>query len=271
MKAKFNKLYDPRNNNLMCINGQLMLLDLIDKLEGHCELIQSNTDGLIISIPDTDEAFEAVDDICYEWEQRTGMGLGLDVISEIWQKDVNNYIWVDAEGGIERIGAYVKPLNDLDYDLPIVNKAVVDYLLNGIAPEKTVKTCTTLREFQRVVKVSSKYMHGLYSPTITEKKIRDDQGRLKTIKVFTGGEIQADTTFRVFASTNPAHGGMFKVSGKQDRWGRPKNPERFADTPDHCFFINTSVEGLPVPDELDREWYVAMAWKRLNDFGVERR
>lgn len=60
MKDETNPAYDPRNNNCMCINGQLMLLDLIEHLEAvpGFELIQSNTDGLIIWIPDTDEAFE---------------------------------------------------------------------------------------------------------------------------------------------------------------------------------------------------------------------
>lgn len=33
MKDKYNPLYDPRNNNLMCVNGQLMLLDLLERLE----------------------------------------------------------------------------------------------------------------------------------------------------------------------------------------------------------------------------------------------
>lgn len=62
MKDETNAAYDPRNNNCMCINGQLMLLDLIEHLEvvPGFELIQSNTDGLIIWIPDTDEAFERI-------------------------------------------------------------------------------------------------------------------------------------------------------------------------------------------------------------------
>lgn len=56
----------------MCINGQLMLLDLIEHLEviPGFQLIQSNTDGLIVKVPDTDEAFAMMDDICWEWEQR---------------------------------------------------------------------------------------------------------------------------------------------------------------------------------------------------------
>lgn len=126
MKDATNAAYDPRNNNCMCINGQLMLLDLIEHLEAvpGLELIQSNTDGLIIWIPDTDEAFNMVDDICWEWEQRCSTEqcsilLELDNISEIYQKDVNNYLWVDIDGGVERIGAYVKELSPIDNDLPI--------------------------------------------------------------------------------------------------------------------------------------------------------
>ena len=63
----YSLAYDPRRNHEVTINGQLLLLDLLEKLEGHCEIIQSNTDGLIIQIPDTDEAFNTIDDICYEW------------------------------------------------------------------------------------------------------------------------------------------------------------------------------------------------------------
>ena len=75
-KDKYSKAYDPRQANNVCINGQLLLLDLIEKIENHCELIQSNTDGLIIQIDEKD--FDLIDDICYEWEKRTRMSLGFD-------------------------------------------------------------------------------------------------------------------------------------------------------------------------------------------------
>lgn len=49
-KDEYNNLYDPRQSNNVCITGQLLLLDLIDKLEPHIKLIQSNTDGLFFSV-----------------------------------------------------------------------------------------------------------------------------------------------------------------------------------------------------------------------------
>lgn len=233
--------YDPRQANNVCVNGQLLLLDLLEHLEGRCTVIQSNTDGLIIQIPDTDAAFDAVDDICYEWEQRTGMQLGFDQITEIWQKDVNNYLFKFIDGKIERKGAYVKPLDDLDNDLPIVNKAMVAWMVNGVPVETTINDCQDLREFQKIVKVSSKYICGWHN----REKLQDK-------------------TFRVFASNQPFDTFIGKIKDKNGELSL----EKFANTPDRCFIMNCDVNGLPVPDNLDRQYYIDMANKRLEQFGA---
>lgn len=261
MKDMNNALYDPLQANNVCVAGQLLLLDLIERLEGHCQLIQSNTDGLIIKLYHPED-YETIDDICYEWEQRTRMQLEFDEYCRIYQKDVNNYVIVNAAGKFKTKGGYVKKLTDLDYDLPIVNRAVTQRFLHGIDPEATVNACTELRDFQKIVKVSSKYLYALYCPTIEQRKIRDDNGRLKTIKVFTGGEVQKEKAFRVFASKRSSDGGIFKVKNAT------KNPEKFANTPETCFIINESVNGVPIPDYLDKDWYINFAKKRLQDFGV---
>lgn len=276
MKDRHNAMYDPRQANNVCVGGQLLLLDLIERLEDHCDIIQSNTDGILVKLRHDDD-FELIDDICWEWEKRTGMRLEFDEFQRVFQKDVNNYLIVPAgplldEKGKPRWkckGAYVKKLSDLDYDLPIVNRAIVNYFLHDIPPEQTIMECSDLRDFQKVVKVSSKYKYAIYSPVITLEKIRDDKGRLKTVKRFSGGEVQTDKTFRVFASTDHSKGGIFKVSGKIVK-GREKNPEQFANTPEHCFIVNGDVNGVPIPDELDKAYYIKMAWDRLKDFGIER-
>ena len=239
MKDKYNPLYDPRNNNLMCVNGQLMLLDLLEHLEGHCELIQSNTDGLIIQIPDTDEAFETIDDICWEWEKRTGMRLGLDVISEIYQKDVNNYLWIEPDGKVECKGAYVKNLSRIDNDLPIVNKALREYMIDGTTPEETINNCDDLIMFQKVVKLSGKYNYV------------EHNNRKHSYKCY-----------RVFASHSHRDGTIYKVK-------TGKNPEKFANTPERCFIENDNIVGAKVPDKLDRYWYVQVTKDRLAQYGVE--
>ena len=245
MKDKFNPAYDPRNNNTMCINGQLMLLDLIEHLEviDGFELIQSNTDGLIVKIPDTDSAFNQLDDICYDWEKRMStdkctIGLALDQISEIYQRDVNNYLWLDLDGSIgERKGGNVKELNDLDYDLPIVNEALVNYMAHKIPVEVTINNCDELIKFQKIVKLSSNYNHV------------EHNGIKYTYKCY-----------RVFASTDSKDGMIYKCGG-----ARGSN-EKFANTPEHSFIDNSDVKNKTVPNKLDKSWYIELAKKRLDAF-----
>lgn len=254
MKDKNNKAYDPRNNNLMCMNGQLMLLDLIEHLEviEGFELIQSNTDGLIVMIPDTQEAFNQLDDICYEWETRCStdlcsIGLATDQICEIYQKDVNNYLWIDYEGEVERIGAYVKELNTLDYDLPIVNEALVNFMVNKTPVEDTVFGCQDLIKFQKLVKLSDAYDYVEYN-----------------------GKRYDYKCYRVFASKDSSLGTPIKCRIVKDKktGDTVMQKAKFAGAPDHCFINNEDVKEAMVPDGLDRKWYIDLANKRLADFGL---
>ena len=81
MKDKHNAMYDPRQANNVCVGGQLLLLDLIERLEDHCEIIQSNTDGILVKLRRYED-FEMLDDLCWEWEQRTGMRLEFECVAE---------------------------------------------------------------------------------------------------------------------------------------------------------------------------------------------
>ena len=54
MKSGFNKLFDPVQSNNICVNGQLILTDLIIRISSLCKIIQSNTDGLIVAYDEKD-------------------------------------------------------------------------------------------------------------------------------------------------------------------------------------------------------------------------
>lgn len=241
MKQKQSALYDPMSNNSICINGQLLLLDLIEHLEPFCELVQNNTDGIIIRLKDYDRDFDIIDDVVAEWEHRTGMKMDFDTFfGEIFQKDVNNYLIVDREtGAMKTKGGYIKQLSDLDYDLPILNKAVVNYMVHGILPEQTIMQCNDLKEFQLVSKISNKFSHILHG----DKPIKEK-------------------CIRVFASKNPNDAGVKKVSIRTGR------PAKLNNSPEHCFIWNDEVNGVKVPAKLDKQWYINFANKRLSDFGV---
>lgn len=241
MKQKSSALYDPMSNNSICINGQLLLLDLVEHIEPYCELIQNNTDGIIVKLKDYEHDFDVLDDVVYEWEQRTGMKMDFDTyIGTIYQKDVNNYLLIDRKtGAVKAKGGYVMKLNDLSYDLPIINKALVNYMIHGIPVRRTIMECQDLREFQLVSRISSKYTHILYG----DKPIKEK-------------------CIRVFASNNPADPGVKKVHAVR------KTTAKLTNSPEHCFIFNDDVKSVPVPDKLDRQWYIDFANKRLSDFGV---
>lgn len=246
MKDKNNPAYDPCMNNTMVVNCQLMLIMLLEWLEviPGFELIQSNTDGLIVQIPDTDEAFNMLDDICYKWEtscstEHCNITLAFDQVDYIYQKDVNNYLFkFNGTDKIERKGAYVKELSRLDADLPIINKALVDYMTKGIHPAVTIRDCMELMSFQKLVKLSNKYDFVEHN-----------------------GQKYSYKCYRVFASKRPTDGKILKCRSGS-------NPAKFGNTPDRCFIVNDDIKEMPCPWYLDRQWYLDLAIKRLADFGV---
>ncbi|EAG6798072.1 hypothetical protein AJN15_06385 [Listeria monocytogenes] len=236
---KFNPMFDARNRLLVCVYGQLFMLDLIEKLEAitSFELIQSNTDGVLIKIKEKD--FDVLDDIVFEWENRTGLHMSFDFYQKVIQKDVNNYLIIDEEGNYKSTGAYVKKLSDLDYDLAIVNKAVVNYFVHNIPVENTIMQCQNLIEFQKVVKLTSKFEYATYN----RKK-------------------QTEKVFRVFASNNEKDGELRKVKKTDDKL----SSQKIANTPLNCFIDNSDITAKKIPKDLDKKWYIKLAKKRIKDF-----
>ena len=233
MKDEFNPLYDPRQANNVCIGGQLLLLDLIEKVEPYCDLIQSNTDGILVKLRNNREQ---VENICREWMARTGMVLEFDEFVKVIQRDVNNYIIVAADGSYKSKGIVVKKQDKLDYDMPIINEAVTEYFVKGIPVEDTINRCNALIKFQKICRVSSSYQYAMWGMT----------------RLF-------DKTLRVFASTDLTDGGVYKVKAGG-------NPEKFANTSLNCFIVNRDVNGMPVPDKLDKDFYINMARRHVNQF-----
>ena len=240
MKDKNNPLYDPRQANNVCVYGQLLLLDLMERLETvpGLKIIQSNTDGILVKMARYED-YDLIDDICHEWETRTGLTLEFDEYRKVFQKDVNNYVIVDADGHYKSKGAYVKKLGELDYDLPIVNKAMVDFMVNGIPVETTILWCNSLKKFRQVRSISKKYKYILH-----------------------GGEILKERCVRCFASKRPSDGGLTKVHSVTGTTAKLEG------TPENAFLWNDSVEGVRCPRKIDKNWYIKLANKRLQGFGV---
>ena len=236
--------YDPWVGALVPIVGQLFLVDLLEKLEGKVELIQSNTDG-IIAKPLPDVSDEELLDIVKEWQERTGFVLKMDKIYDIYQRDVNNYMYRDDKGVIhtkgEAVGYYERwsnPLEGNSYNSKepiIIQYCIVEYLMNKIKPEYTiVKYANELRMFQWICKLNS------FDYLTFEK--HGEVERLQKVN-------------RCFASKEP--GMIYKnKKGKHDK---------YSNLPDQVFVWNHSLDVLDRKN-IDFVYYARRAYERINEF-----
>lgn len=197
--------------------------------------LNANTDGIFFKVKDR-ETIDVVKRIASEWEKRTRLDLEWDEYTKIVQKDVNNFIMVEPDGGYKSKGAYLKKLSPIDSDLLIVNKALIAYFLNGTPIETTIRSSNNLADFQKIVKVSSLYKYALLGETKIKEKV-----------------------LRVFASNEEDAPQLFKVK-TEDR------VEKIANTPEKCFIINDEITNVDVPPNLDLNYYIDMGNVRLNDF-----
>lgn len=229
-------VYDPRRMREVCINGQLMILQLIEEVctGTSSKLIQSNTDGVVFKIKKSE--FDKFDVIVKDWEKRTRLTMEYDYTTYIAQRDVNNYIAVFDNGKIERKGGAVKESWTLDNDLSVVSDAVVEYFVNGVKPEDYINQENRLMRFMKTYKLSYKYHHCEHN-----------------------GEVLTDKVYRVFASRSRKDGILYKVKDGG-------NPEKFAGCPDHAKIVNTDIREHTVPRWLDRQWYIDEAYKRIKSF-----
>ena len=239
---KFNPMYDPLHRNLVCVFGQVFIVDLLDKVEDIITLLNSNTDGIFVKLKrkDVDEFKMRV----HEWEERTRLHMSYDEFSSLWSKDVNNYVAIRPDGSYHSKGAYVKELSPLDYDLPIVNEAVKDYIIRKIPVENTILGCNELIKFQKVVKLSNKYKWVEHEKSDSKEKF-------------------SNKCYSVCASKDQSDGRILKCDGV-------RNPAKFGNTPDRCFIVNDDITKAKTDrfPQLDKQYYIDLAKKRLEDFGV---
>ena len=251
-KDRNNPSYDPLMANLTCIFGQMFILDLIDKLEPYCRLLQTNTDGIFV-ICENEEMKNKVIEITNQVGERLKMEFEIDEYTKLIQKDVNNYIAVKKNGELECKGAMVKFNKPIDNDLPILNDAVRNYLAYDIPVEQTINECEEYIKFQKVIKLSAKYKEIWYGNGVSGK-----DNKITSIN----GELLKGKVHRVFASKRQSDGSIYKLKIEKGI----KSYEQFANTPTHLFIDNEDVHDKSIPEYLDKEYYINEAKKRIDMF-----
>lgn len=154
MQQEGSWAYDPLSIYKIRINGQLILLMLVDKLIAlNCEIVQVNTDG-VVYIADESARFAIVDAI-RSVEQLTQLTFESDDYESFYQYDVNNYFGIRKgysqsrdPGLIEKKGRFITEIGLNNSMTPVViPKAVINYFLAKQPIDKFVKEDRDIRDF----------------------------------------------------------------------------------------------------------------------------
>lgn len=185
--AEFSDACDKTMAYATTINGQLMLITLMIMIADYAEIVNSNTDGLIVYEHDA----ETVEMKVGEWQDLTKMPLEIHNVTQIVQKDVNNYyIKIEGEDEPDVRGSYFRQPSKWRCNLGqrgIANVALVKHFQN-IPIKKTIMECTELRQFQSIVKLSDNYDSIKYFKDRKSEDVTQAVNRVFAVK--NGGEIK---------------------------------------------------------------------------------
>lgn len=241
---QYNDLYDPLMGRSVCITGQLFLMELAQHLYRDIpglKIVQLNTDGIMVECDTTD--LKLLDEICDEWQARTGFELEEDSVVRIAQKDVNNYVEVQPDGKAKAKGGYlVKGVStvgafNINNSCCIVATALKEYFVNGTSVEDTINACDDIFQFQIVAKAGAKYREAYHV-------VGDEKQSVQKVN-------------RVYATADERYGKLFKVKTEDD------STAKIESLPEHCIIDNDNQLSI---SDVDRNFYIEMANKRINDF-----
>ena len=164
LQNEHNFCYSPFAVMQIRINGQLLLLMLAEKLvEIGCKIIQANTDGLFLICKKN--KYEEYQKVCKEWEKLTKLELEEDRFEAMYQYTINDYIAV-KEGYhktkdkklIKTKGMFItEVLLGKGLSPKIIPEAIINYFVDNIPVEETIKNCRDIRKFLKAEKTGKQW------------------------------------------------------------------------------------------------------------------
>lgn len=162
MQQEVSWMYDPFNVFRIRINGQLILLMLVDRLlDIGCEIIQVNTDGVVYRAKKTLRG--RIQEATREVENITQLTFEDDEYEAFYQYAINDYFGVLKGGEIEKKGMFITETKLGKGLAPVViPKAVINYFLTKQPVSEFIEKDNDIRDFLMTQNVDKKFkvIHG---------------------------------------------------------------------------------------------------------------
>ena len=169
MQQETSWMYDPFSVFKIRINGQWILLMLVDRLlELNCKIVQVNTDGVMYIAQKTQR--EAVQEAVSEVEQLTQLNFESDDYEAFYQYAINDYFGVEKGYSqshdpklIEKKGMFITdPRLGKGLAPAIIPKAVINYFLTKQPTFEYIKSSKDIKDFMMYQRVDKKFkvLHG---------------------------------------------------------------------------------------------------------------
>jgi len=242
MQQEVSWLYDPFNVFKIRINGQLILLMVVDRLLSlGCEIIQCNTDGVVYRSKKT--SANRIQEAIAEVESITQLSFEIDEYEAFYQYAINDYFgvikgWSKSHNPklIEKKGMFITETKLGKGLAPVViPKAVINYFLTGQSVDEFIRNDNDIYDFLMTQAVDRKF------------KVEHGDKPIQRIN-------------RFYASTNGAY--LYKV--KQNPDGELQYNNML--TKSGVTVLNKLDDRLMVDRKVNYRYYISEAKKIISDF-----
>jgi len=227
--SEFSFLYYPVMTMQICINGQLLLMKLLEMIYkvSDIEPIQANTDGitLLVRRDDLDKIKEAVK----EWEELTKLQMEDAYYSKMIIRDCNNYIAVNKDGTVKTKGVFEtnesykdyknNPLKELykDHSAMIIPKALLDYFVGNIPVETTIRACDDIFDFYLMLRGNKAWgVETMYCDDENEVQ-SDEEQKITRYYISKQGKALSKYNKEINKRTSTQKGYVINVCNKHDK------------------------------------------------------
>lgn len=201
LQSPYSWVYDPEAVLRIRINGQLLLLMYLEDLSlNGAKICQSNTDGVLYMVKRKD--LPLINKAKENWQNLTGLELEREEFERFYQFAINDYLGV-KKGWNETHDSKLIKTKGLFIDQVILGKgmapmiipeAINKYFVEGIDPEKTLRSCEDILKFCTYQKVAKDFYveyAGEIVRHINRYYMSTNGARLIKFKVENGQKVRA--------------------------------------------------------------------------------